>query len=85
MTSKHKKQRDEILRDQSTRIREFQRLKEKSEKAQREIRIPDYSLNPRERYRIPFPYGNDGEPLEWGSGLRDTFLRGHSASDTVQS
>ncbi len=73
MTSKHKKQRDEILRDQSTRIREFQRLKEKSEKAQRDLRIPDYSLSPRERYRIPFPYGNDGEPLEWGSGLRNSF------------
>ncbi len=73
MTSKHQKQRDENLRDQSTRIREFQRLKEKSEKAQRDLLIPILLPGPRERYRIRFPYGNDGEPLDWGSGLRNSF------------
>ena len=60
-------------RDKSLRLRELERLKKKSKGVAENSEFLDNLPDPSKRYKIVFPYGNDGEPLPWDSGLRNSF------------
>lgn len=68
MTSENK-----ISRGKSLRLRELKRLTKKSKGISENLEFLDNLPDPSKRYKIVFPYGNDGEPLPWDSGLRNSF------------
>lgn len=73
MTSESKKPRNESSQDQSLRLRELQKLAKKSKGTSEILEFLDSFPDPTKQYKIVFPYGNDGEPLPWDSGLRNSF------------
>lgn len=58
-----------LSRDDSLRLREFKKHKKKAKDVIGNLDYIDQIPGPPSRGTIIFPYGDNGKPLPWGSGV----------------